>query len=36
MDDLQLGDAGTVKCIVYNPKGEEVAQSEAQLTVKGI
>jgi hypothetical protein len=33
--DVQLTDAGSIKCIVYNDKGEEVLQSEAQLDVQG-
>ena len=35
IDDVQLSDAGSIKCIVYNDKGQEVLQSEAQLDVQG-
>ena len=34
--DVKLTEAGTLKCVIYNNKGEEVLQSEAQLGVKGI
>jgi hypothetical protein len=36
INDVQLGDAGKIKCIVYNDKDEEVAESEANLSVNGI
>lgn len=36
IDNVQLTDAGTLKCVVYNDKNEEVLQSEAQLGVKGM
>lgn len=35
IDDVHLEDAGPIKAVVFNDKGEEVLQSEANLNVKG-
>jgi len=34
IDDLDLNDAGEIKVVVFNSKGEQVTQSEANLFVK--
>lgn len=34
IDDLQMDDAGQIRVVVFNPKDEEVTQSEANLFVQ--
>ena len=35
LDDVGLADAGPVKCVILNEKGEQLAESVCALTVKG-